>query len=484
MNVCYFLSGILLDDNGEEVGIRYQEFELGDSGLLRVSSTVVCKKEEVSDFLLSHEVFGGGDLCVARIDARTGDVIKRGHPKLIQILRFRDRRSGEELLRFMLCYLDDKGEYIDKTLSLDTCLERLHLLEAAGAAVVDDYPKSESLKPYLLFMRGILYSEAYQLERSRARLTREDCSKVSVYYDEETRRLGLQAVGMVGQSNGVNRYSAFVNRIEVSSDDLAEASVKVVDLSRCARIREINYSNTPLSFDNPMTMIFPQWATKVTDEPKLISKTFHIGSCRFDFHNFPSGAVFKGLAVFDGAELMGEVGVFTVETAVFGGFPGNEKLHGVKNLFIRVVSDVNSQILIANTDSEEINIEYSAGFSQFMPSVFSIADCCGLKSLKVVSRDCIDISKVMSGIEGCPSLSEITLIAENFYSDSDGKEVEVGGVRMVRCLGYKRLKILRVLKKGNGYDSTDKNVFIQVPYGCAVECESKRLASQIIQADK
>ena len=41
MDRCYVLSGILLDDNGEEVGIRYQEFELGDGGLLRVSSTVV-----------------------------------------------------------------------------------------------------------------------------------------------------------------------------------------------------------------------------------------------------------------------------------------------------------------------------------------------------------------------------------------------------------------------------------------------------------
>ena len=104
-------------------------------------------------------------MCVARIDARTGDVIKRGHPKLIQILRFRDRRSGEELLRFMLCYLDDKGEYIDSTLSLDTCLERLHLLEAAGATVVDEFPKSVSLKPYLLFMRGILFNEEYIRER-------------------------------------------------------------------------------------------------------------------------------------------------------------------------------------------------------------------------------------------------------------------------------------------------------------------------------
>lgn len=103
MNRCYVLSGILLDEGGEEVGIRYQELDMSDNGFLRVSYTVVCRKDEVSDFLLSHEVYGGGDLCVARIDARTGDVIKRGHPKLIQILRFRDRRSGEELLRFMLC---------------------------------------------------------------------------------------------------------------------------------------------------------------------------------------------------------------------------------------------------------------------------------------------------------------------------------------------------------------------------------------------
>lgn len=182
--------------------------------------------------------------------------------------------------------------------------------------------------------------------------------------------------------------------------------------------------------------------------------------------------------------LAGKIGVFTVESAVFGAVLGDKRLQGVKNLFIRVALHANSQVMICNTDSEEINIEYSAGFSPFMPSIFSIIDCYGLKSLKVVSRDCIDISKVMSGIEGCPSLSEINLIAENFYSDSDGKAVEVGGVRMVRCLGYKRLKILRVLKKGNGEDSIDRNVFIQVPYGCAVECDSKRIASQIIQADK
>lgn len=340
MDVCYFLSGILIGDNGEEVGVRYQEFELGDGGLLRVSSTVVCKKEEVSDFLLSHEVFGGGDLCVARIDARTGNVIKRGHPKLIQILRFRDRRNGEELLRFMLCYLDDKGEYIDKTLSLDTCLERLHLLEAAGATVVDEYPKSESLKPYLLFMRGILYSEAYKLERSRARLTREDCSKVSVYYDEETRRLGLQAVGMAGQSNGVNRYSAFVNRIEVTGGALERALVKVVDLSRCDRLREISYSGSlyHVSSENPMVMIFPQWASEVTDRQSLVIEKLSIGRGRFEFRNFPSGAVFKKLAVFGGAELAGEIGCFTAETAVFGAVSGYGTLRGIKQLFIRVPS--------------------------------------------------------------------------------------------------------------------------------------------------
>lgn len=32
MDVCYFLSGILIGDNGEEVGIRYQEFDMSDNG--------------------------------------------------------------------------------------------------------------------------------------------------------------------------------------------------------------------------------------------------------------------------------------------------------------------------------------------------------------------------------------------------------------------------------------------------------------------
>lgn len=473
MDSCYILSGILLDESGEEVGIRYQELDS--------SITVICKKDEVNDFLLSHEVYGGGDLCVARVDAKTGEVISRGHPKLISIVWFRDTAIGVNL-RFQLCYLDSGGEYKDKILSLDDCLDTLHRLEGEGATVVDEYPKSESLKPYLLFMRGILYSEAYQLERSRARLTREDCSNISVYFDRETRSVRLQAIGMVGQSNGVNRYSAFVNRIEVSSNDLAQASVKVVDLSRCDRLTEIDYSGSlgSLKSDNSMTMIFPKWTTKVTDEPKLIIKTFSIGRGRFEFRNFPSGAVFKGLTVFSGAELAGEIGIFTVESAVFGTMTSYEKVHGVKKLVIRVVSPANSQILISNTDSEEINIEYSAGFAPFMPNIFSIADCYGLKSLTVVSRDCIDIPKVLSGIERCPSLSEITLIAKKFHADIDGRTIDGA----LKCLDYNRLKILRVLKKGNGMDFIHNKVFIQVPYDCTVECESELLASQIIRAYK
>ena len=41
---------------------------------------------------------------------------------------------------------------------------------------------------------------------------------------------------------GVNRYSAFVRRIEVTGTALAQASVKVVDLSCCDRLREISCS--------------------------------------------------------------------------------------------------------------------------------------------------------------------------------------------------------------------------------------------------
>ena len=476
MDVCYFLSGILIGDNGEEVGIRYQGLELGDSGLLRVSSTVVCKKEEVSDFLLSHEVYGGGDLCVARIDARTGDVIKRGHPKLIQILRFRDRRSGEELLRFMLCYLDDKGEYIDSTLSLDTCLERLHLLEAAGATVVDEYPKSESLKPYLLFMRGILYSEAYKLERGRARLTGEDCSNISVYYDKETRSIGLQAVGMEGKSNGVNRYSAFVRRIEVTGTALAQASVKVVDLSCCDRLREISYSVllNRVSSDNSILMIFPKWASKVMDERSLVIETLSIGRGRFEFRNFPSGAVFKKLTVVSGAELAGDIGCFRAETAVLGAVSKYGTLRGLKHLFIRVPSQESTSIFICDTDSEEIGIEYEDGIYE---SRLSILNCEVLKKVKVVSHGILDLAKVLSGIKNCQALTELTIEAE-YYESRVGME-EVKLLSVLSCDGYKNLKVLRILKKGNEKDDIQSNALIQVPKDCVVLCNSSKVSSII-----
>lgn len=472
MDVCYFLSGILIGDNGEEIGVRYQEFELGDGGLLRVSSTVVCKKEEVSDFLLSHEVFGGGDLCVARIDARTGDVIKRGHPKLIQILRFRDRRSGEELLRFMLCYLDDKGEYIDKTLSLDTCLERLHLLEAAGATVVDDYQKSDSLKPYLLFMRGILYSEAYKLERGRARLSGGDCSNISVYYDKETRSIGLQAVGMAGQSNGVNRYSAFVRRIEVTGDALVQASVRVVDLSCCDRLRELSYSASlnHVSSDNSMVMVFPKWASKVTDERSLVIEKLTIGKGRFEFRNFPSGAVFKKLTVVSGAELAGDIGCFRAETAVLGAVSKYGTLRGLKHLFIRVPLSNDTNIFVCDTDSEEISIEYEDGFYK---NTLSILNCKVLRKVKIVSHSVLDLAKVLWGIKNCNALTELTIVAEYYKS-----RVEMGAGKLLHvlgCDGYKNLKVLRIIKKGNKEDKMQPNALFQVPKDCVVLCNSSEV---------
>jgi hypothetical protein len=460
---CYVLSGILLDDNGEEVGIRYQELDS--------SITVICKKDEVNDFLLSHEVYGGGDFCVARVDATTGEVIKKGHIKLISIVWFRDTAKGVNL-RFRLRYLDSSGEYKDKILSLDECLDTLHRLEGEGATVVDEYPKSDSLKPYLLFMCGILYSEAYQLERSRARLTREDCSKVSVYYDEDTRRLGLQAIGMVGQSNGVNRYSAFVNRIEVSSDDLARALVKVVDLSRCDRLRELSYSASlnHVSSDNSMVMVFPKWASKVMDERSLVIEKLTIGKGRFEFRNFPSGAVFKKLTVVSGAELAGDIGCFRAETAVLGAVSKYGTLRGLKHLFIRVPLSNDTNIFVCDTDSEEISIEYEAGFYK---NTLSILNCKVLKKVTIVNHEVIDLVRVLKGIKNCEALTELTIVAEYYKS-----RVEMGAGKLLHvlgCDGYKNLKVLRIIKKGNKEDEMQPNAMFQVPKGCVVMCNSSEV---------
>lgn len=338
--------------------------------------------------------------------------------------------------------------------------------------MVDEYPKSESLKPYLLFMRGILYSEAYKLERGRARLSGGECSNISVYYDKETRSIGLQAVGMAGQSNGVNRYSAFVSRIEVTGDALAQASVKVVDLSRCDRLRELSYSASLycLSSENPMVMIFPQWTSEVTDRQSLVIEKLSIGRGRFAFRNFPSGAVFKELAVFGGAELAGEIGCFTAETAVFGAVSSYGTLRGIKQLFIRVPSQESTSTFICDTDSEEISIEYEDGIYE---SRLSILNCEVLKKVKVVSHGILDLAKVLSGIKNCEALTEITLVADYYKSRV---ETEAGKLlHVLGCDGYKNLKVLRIIKKGNKEDKMQPNALFQVPKGCVVMCNSSEV---------
>jgi hypothetical protein len=328
-------------------------------------------------------------------------------------------------------------------------------------------------------MRGILYSEAYKLERGRARLTGEDCSNISVYYDKETRSIGLQAVGMEGKSNGVNRYSAFVRRIEVTGTALAQASVKVVDLSCCDRLREISYSVllNRVSSDNSILMIFPKWASKVTDERSLVIETLSIGRGRFEFQNFPLRAVFKKLVVAGGAELAGEIGCFTAETAVFGAVSSYGTLRGIKQLFIRVPSQESTSTFICDTDSEEISIEYEAGFYVGYQSSFSILNCGALKKVKIVSHGVLELSKVMRGIKNCQALTELTIEAEYYESRVEMEKVKL--LSVLSCDGYKNLKVLRILKKGNEKDDIQSNALIQVPKDCVVLCNSSKVSSII-----
>lgn len=277
----------------------------------------------------------------------------------------------------------------------------------------------------------------------------------------------------------VNRYSAFVNRIEVTGGALEMALVKVVDLSRCDRLREISYSGSLYhgSSENPMVMIFPQWASEVTDRQSLVIEKLSIGRGRFEFRNFPSGTVFKKLAVFGGAELAGEIGCFTAETAVFGAVSGYGTLRGIKQLFIRVPSQESTSTFICDTDSEEISIEYEAGFYVGYQSSFSILNCGALKRVKIVSHGVLEISKVMRGIKNCQALTELTIEAEYYESRVEMEEVKL--LSVLSCDGYKNLKVLRILKKGNEKDDIQSNALIQVPKDCVVLCNSSKVSSII-----
>ena len=225
----------------------------------------------------------------------------------------------------------------------------------------------------------------------------------------------------------VNRYSAFVSRIEVTGGNLERASVKVVDLSRCDRLREISYSGSlyHVSSDTSMVMVFPKWASKVTDERSLVIEKLTIGKGRFEFRNFPSGAVFKKLTVASGAELAGDIGVFTADIAVFGAVSSYGTLRGIKQLFIRVPSQESTSTFICDTDSEEISIEYEASFYVGYQSSFSILNCGALKKVKIVSHGVLELSKVMRGIKNCQALTELTIEAEYYESRVEMEKVKL-----------------------------------------------------------
>ena len=150
---------------------------------------------------------------------------------------------------------------------------------------------------------------------------------------------------------------------------------------------------------------------------------------------------------------------------------------GIKQLFIRVPSQDSTSTFICDTDSEEISIEYEAGFYAGSPSSFSILNCGALKRVKIVSHGVLEISKVMRGIKNCQALTELTIEAEYYESRVEMEEVKL--LSVLSCDGYKNLKVLRILKKGNEKDDIQSNALIQVPKDCVVLCNSSKVSSII-----
>lgn len=188
----------------------------------------------------------------------------------------------------------------------------------------------------------------------------------------------------------------------------------------------------------------------------------------------PSGAVFKKLTVVSGAELAGDIGCFRAETAVLGAVSKYGTLRGLKHLFIRVVSSDASNIFVCDTDSEEISIEYEEVFStSFTNHHLSILNCKVLRKVKIVSHSVLDIAKVLGGIKNCAAITEITLVA--YYYESR-VEMEAGKLlHVLGCDGYKNLKVLRIIKKGNKEDKMQPNALFQVPKDCVVLCNSSEV---------
>ena len=139
-------------------------------------------------------------------------------------------------------------------------------------------------------------------------------------------------------------------------------------------------------------------------------------------------------------------------------------------MFIRVPLSNDTNIFVCDTDSEEISIEYEDGFYK---NTLSILNCKVLKKVTIVNHEVIDLVRVLKGIKNCEALTELTIVAEYYKS-----RVEMGAGKLLHvlgCDGYKNLKVLRIIKKGNKEDEMQPNAMFQVPKGCVVMCNSSEV---------
>ena len=377
----YMVVGELVGEDDKHLGVCVDEMSLTQRKLEFVERKDL-SDEEFRTFLIEHGSetlnFSDGALRVRLSELPKVMLDSRGY--------YRCRKRGVQQFIWdsagILYYINDSGDFCTVTIKVE---EAMRKVLNKPYRFVEGFPRAGKFIKAL--QEREKQSSARVGERGRSRLTGSDCSlKEQRAVDG---KLELVVNGFSESSNGVCKVDSAVTRVDVHWGDLAYSNVRVLDLSACAGLHEVNVQANVTGRDSKVTDSFALVLPKVETG---VSVSLAANTKRADFR-LAESARFKSLEL-SKCEVLGLDGERSIW---YGSF-----LHctGLKSLRLGSVTGGNG-VYLNDCDTEEVTLKGWSGVKE-------IRNCTKLKRA-VIMCESVNIEELLSIIKDCRNLERVYL---------------------------------------------------------------------------
>ena len=377
----YMVVGELVGEDDKHLGVCVDEMILTQRKL-EFSERKDLSDEEFRKFLIEHGSdtldFSDGALRVRLSELPKVMLDSRGY--------YRCRKRGVQQFIWdasgVLYYINDSGDFCNVTIKVE---EAMRKVLNAPYRFVEGFPRVGKFIKALREREK--QSSAKVGERSRSKLTGSDCSlKEQRAVDG---KLELVVSGFSESRNGVCKVDSAVTRVDVHWGDIAYSNVRVLDLSACKGLREVNVKAHVTGRDSTVTESFALILPKIETG---VSVSLAANTKRIDFR-LAESARFKTLEL-SNCEVLGLEGERSI------GYAGLLHCTGLKSIRANSVAG-STGIHLNDCDTEEVMLKGWNG-------VKLIRNCKKLKSA-VIACEAINLYGLLHIIESCRRLERVYL---------------------------------------------------------------------------